>query len=299
MLTFEIYKGEEMVRAVSFDQPLVKIGRGREMDLCVSDDSIAKMQAAVEHHHGAMEVVNLHAGRPLLVNGAPVQRTRLGSGDRVQIGNTRMVVTLGGASDVQALFNRPSLDVELVPEQRGFFDGKRYELGLGEAAIYEEDNRYLPLSNERVWSQGKLVMALSRAQLRHLEHEPVGGALLRLIRPLYFLWQTIVVQGPDGRTLGQVSRAPGLGWLWRRYLLRDAYGVFARVSLPFWRRLRGDELRQARTRDGLGVATLARVPARTHADGGRRLRFGGEAWTLAQRAVLLATLLLFDFEERR
>jgi hypothetical protein len=68
------------------------IGAGPDCQIYLfKDPKVGKRHAAIHIVPGGYELEDLPLGTSTLVNGKPVQRTRLKNGDRVQIGGTQLV----------------------------------------------------------------------------------------------------------------------------------------------------------------------------------------------------------------
>ncbi len=96
-LTFQVFKGEQLLQTATLSQDIIKVGRLSSSHLFIDDPSISRMHAMVEVT-GPREVsiVDL-GGSPLgtMVNGQKVNKQLLSSGDEITIGDIRIVVTIG------------------------------------------------------------------------------------------------------------------------------------------------------------------------------------------------------------
>lgn len=96
-LTFQVYKGEQLLQTATLSQDIIKVGRLSSSHLFIDDPSISRMHAMVEVT-GPREVsiVDL-GGSPLgtMVNGQKINKQILSSGDEITIGDIRIVVTIG------------------------------------------------------------------------------------------------------------------------------------------------------------------------------------------------------------
>ncbi|MDR0435364.1 MAG: DUF3662 domain-containing protein [Propionibacteriaceae bacterium] len=76
--------------------PGLTIGRGSEADLRISDPGISRMHARIEVSGDPgqlrLKIVDLGSANGITVNGEQVLETELGSGSRIEIGSTRMLV---------------------------------------------------------------------------------------------------------------------------------------------------------------------------------------------------------------
>ena len=96
-LTFQVYKGEQLLQTATLSQDIIKMGRLSSSHLFIDDPSISRMHAMVEvtgPHE--VSIVDL-GGSPLgtMVNGQKINKQLLASGDEITIGDIRIVVTIG------------------------------------------------------------------------------------------------------------------------------------------------------------------------------------------------------------
>ena len=95
-LTFQVYKGEQLLQTATLNQDIIKVGRLSSSHLHIDDPSISRMHAQVEVT-GAREVsiVDLGSAQGTVVNGQKVNKHLLSTGDEITIGDIRIVVTIG------------------------------------------------------------------------------------------------------------------------------------------------------------------------------------------------------------
>jgi hypothetical protein len=76
-----------------FPLPLgrVVVGRGREVDLDLTDPTISAQHLSITHSHSETLLEDLGTLNGTRVNGIPVAATRLHAGDRIEIGNSTLV----------------------------------------------------------------------------------------------------------------------------------------------------------------------------------------------------------------
>src|SRR5215468_8458815 len=98
-LTFAIYKGSDLLRTESLNQDIIKIGKLASSHLRLDDESVSRMHAVIEiTGPDEIYIIDLGSNRGTVVNGQKVNKCKLQSGDEVQLGDTRVVVTIGAAS---------------------------------------------------------------------------------------------------------------------------------------------------------------------------------------------------------
>jgi pSer/pThr/pTyr-binding forkhead associated (FHA) protein len=118
-ISFQVYQGDEMVREEVFDQPLIRIGRMRSSHLLLDDESVSRTHAVIEVT-GEHEVLlmDLDSSSGTAVNGTRVKKAILKSGDQLEFGKARVLVSYGEAV-AGALATTPA---QVVPERR---EGRR------------------------------------------------------------------------------------------------------------------------------------------------------------------------------
>ena len=99
-ITFQIYQGGNHVRNETIAQDVIKIGRDQKSHLRIEDDSVARMHAVIEAKPDDVQIIDLGSGTQ--VNGHPVNKCSLRSGDTFQVGSTRVVVEIGQAREFVA-----------------------------------------------------------------------------------------------------------------------------------------------------------------------------------------------------
>jgi len=79
-------------REVSLDGSLLTIGRARDNSLVLHDTRVSRYHARIQARRGALVLSDLGSTNGLRVNGMPVQEIVLGEGDRIEIGDTVLIV---------------------------------------------------------------------------------------------------------------------------------------------------------------------------------------------------------------
>jgi TonB family protein len=97
-ITFQIYQNGALVRTESITQDVIKIGRDQKSHLRIDDEGVARMHAVIEAKPDDVQIIDLGSGTQ--VNGQPINKCSLRSGDTFQIGNTRVTVEIGAAREV-------------------------------------------------------------------------------------------------------------------------------------------------------------------------------------------------------
>ena len=97
-LTFEIYKGDQLLKTETLTQDIIKIGKLSSSHLRIDDEDISRMHAVIEITSPTeIHIIDLGSSKGTVVNGQKVTKTRLSSGDSVMLGGVKLVVTIGEA----------------------------------------------------------------------------------------------------------------------------------------------------------------------------------------------------------
>lgn len=97
-LTFQIYKGEELVRTEQLAQDIIKVGKLPSSHLRIDDDNVSRMHAVIEvTGPDEIFIIDLGSASGTIVNGKKVNKCKLQSGDEIVLGDTRVVVQIGAA----------------------------------------------------------------------------------------------------------------------------------------------------------------------------------------------------------
>jgi pSer/pThr/pTyr-binding forkhead associated (FHA) protein len=79
-----------------FDGSSLTIGRGPDNDLVLADGRVSRHHARVTGRRGTLVYTDLDSTNGSRVNGAPVGELVLGAGDRIELGDTVLVVEATG-----------------------------------------------------------------------------------------------------------------------------------------------------------------------------------------------------------
>lgn len=79
-------------REVAIDGTLLTIGRAPDNGLVLRDSRVSRHHARLRARHGMLVLTDLGSANGVLVNGVSVAEVALGMGDRIQIGDTVLVV---------------------------------------------------------------------------------------------------------------------------------------------------------------------------------------------------------------
>jgi pSer/pThr/pTyr-binding forkhead associated (FHA) protein len=102
-LSFRVFKGEQMVRAESFSQPIVRVGRMRTSHLLLDDKSVSRTHAAIEvTADGQVLLMDLDSSSGTAVNGVRTKKAFLRSGDQVSFGDARVIINFREVDEITA-----------------------------------------------------------------------------------------------------------------------------------------------------------------------------------------------------
>src|SRR5262252_1617506 len=95
-LSFQIFKGSQLLRTESLNQDIIKIGKLASSHLRLEDESVSRMHAVIEvTGPDEIYIIDLGSSRGTVVNGQKVNKCKLQSGDEIQLGEMRIVVAVG------------------------------------------------------------------------------------------------------------------------------------------------------------------------------------------------------------
>src|SRR6478609_8601693 len=97
-LTFQIYKGGQLVRTETLTQDIIKVGKLSSSHLRIDDESVSRMHAVIEIASATeIYIIDLGSTKGTIVNGQKVNKCRIQSGDEIVLGDTKLLVSIGAA----------------------------------------------------------------------------------------------------------------------------------------------------------------------------------------------------------
>src|SRR5215212_11721081 len=93
VLTFALYQADALTRRETVTQDIVKVGKDPKSHLRVDDELASRMHAVIEVA-GPEDITLIDLGNDpgTLVNGARVNKCKLHVGDKIEIGNTQIML---------------------------------------------------------------------------------------------------------------------------------------------------------------------------------------------------------------
>jgi TonB family protein len=93
-LKFEIWKGDDLLKEEVINEPVIKVGKLASSHLRIDDESVSRMHAVIEVNGPEdVQLIDLGSTRGTLVNGERITKVRLRSGDDINFGDIRVVVS--------------------------------------------------------------------------------------------------------------------------------------------------------------------------------------------------------------
>jgi TonB family protein len=118
-IRFQIFRGDQLVREESLNEPVIKIGKLASSHLRLDDETVSRMHAVLEvTGPGEIQLIDLGSTRGTMVNGERINKAVLKSGDQLHFGDTRVVVAFGAeAAPAEAATTPPPAALAYAPEQ--------------------------------------------------------------------------------------------------------------------------------------------------------------------------------------
>jgi pSer/pThr/pTyr-binding forkhead associated (FHA) protein len=181
-VTFQVYKGDELVREETLCQPLIRIGRMRSSHLLLDDESVSRTHAVVEvTAEQEVLLIDLDSSSGTAVNGARVKKAVLKSGDELEFGKARVIVRYGEAVENAAAIPpapaiaeshaRPrSVSPPPIPSEPGFGPSHTEVLSEGEWEVLESPRLVVRRDGEK---QGEFVLTKPHTTIGRLPENDV------------------------------------------------------------------------------------------------------------------------------
>jgi TonB family protein len=99
-IKFQVFKGNQLLKEEMLSEPIIKIGKLSSSTLRLEEETVSRMHAVIEvDGSGVPQLIDLGSTRGTTVNGARVDRATLRSGDQIQFGDSKVVVTFAAQND--------------------------------------------------------------------------------------------------------------------------------------------------------------------------------------------------------
>lgn len=101
-LKLTVYKGSDLAAEQLFERDIVKIGRLASAHLKLDDSKVSRIHAVIESSSGGSEysIIDMGSTEGTFLNGEKVSKEKLSDGDELRLGDTRIVISFEGASDM-------------------------------------------------------------------------------------------------------------------------------------------------------------------------------------------------------
>jgi hypothetical protein len=129
-ITFHVIEGDTVVRSETFAQDVIKIGKLESSHLRIEDEAVSRMHSVVEvSGPDEVYIIDLGSASGTVVNDQKVNKAKLSSGDRIQLGGTVLQVEIAEAAVQEAA---PAPAAAPAPQAAAF--PKATAMGLGAVA---------------------------------------------------------------------------------------------------------------------------------------------------------------------
>jgi hypothetical protein len=99
-IKFQVFEGDQVVREETLSEPVIKIGKLASSHLRLEEATVSRMHAVIEvDGHGDPQLIDLGSTRGTTVNGTRISKAVLKSGDLIQFGDSRVIVTFVPQND--------------------------------------------------------------------------------------------------------------------------------------------------------------------------------------------------------
>ncbi|TWU39938.1 Sensor protein ZraS [Novipirellula aureliae] len=149
MASLFVVRGRDQGKHFSIGDSVVRIGRDKSNTIQLLDTEASRVHAEIQHDsNGRFELIDLDSSNGTLVNGRSIERRRLASGDRIEIGSTLLIFTDTGKPST--LDSAHGVDIVL---QSHSHDASRIVSSLGSSI--EPSSESIPLASRAASQQGK------------------------------------------------------------------------------------------------------------------------------------------------
>jgi len=99
-ITLQVFRGSDLVSTQTFDRDVIKIGRLPSAQLRLDDLKVARIHAVIEIPSGGKEffLQDMGSAEGTFLNAEKIKRQKLKDGDQIVVGDTKLVVVMGGVA---------------------------------------------------------------------------------------------------------------------------------------------------------------------------------------------------------
>src|SRR3954468_3341414 len=101
-LTLKVFKGDTLASSKEYERDIIKIGRLASAHLCLDDEKVSRIHSVIDATDGKLSITDMGSMEGTYVNGKRVNKSPLGFGDEIRVGNTRIVVEQRAGNGVAA-----------------------------------------------------------------------------------------------------------------------------------------------------------------------------------------------------
>ncbi len=175
-ITFAMYRGEELVRRETLRRDIIKLGQDPKSHVLLDDPAASRMHAVVEvGGPDDITLIDLGTETGTTVNGVRVDKCKLHSGDRIQIGRLGLVLERiqSAAVDLAQALPAPTHTGIFAANRFGLMRANPLDTGLAGDTTYSLIKSRPGVSSEEVEvpnSRAVEVMVLWGTNVLHVSH---------------------------------------------------------------------------------------------------------------------------------
>ena len=112
MLKLQITDSDGVSRELDFAEFPLRIGREDSSDIVTGDSKTSRRHAVIELDEGSLYICDQGSSNGCFLNSSRVERKKLGPGDKLRLGNTRLEIReIDGQGPPAALEVEPAVEV--------------------------------------------------------------------------------------------------------------------------------------------------------------------------------------------
>lgn len=138
-ISFKIFRPGAENREVSFDRPIINVGKLSTSNLRLDDINVSRKHAVIEQReNGEWRITDLGSTNGTFVNGERVVQSALVSGDRLGLGESELEVVLDGAAAESAVGDSPAGEAAVGAAAKAKVPAGQEIRGLGQDSFYDK-----------------------------------------------------------------------------------------------------------------------------------------------------------------